>query len=118
TTFVSIFATNGHGQTLKRKQRDLSTFSMRSDRSVSAVAPRRVVGITLLISFAQICHTTPMPYLTRAREVGTLRPWLTTAVGSPSAEEYNTDATSLYLRSYSPAQHQSAGDHRVLSADV
>jgi len=30
-------------------------------------------GLVALL-FAQICHTTPMPYLTRASEAGTLRP--------------------------------------------
>src|SRR5262249_410809 len=65
------------------------------------------------IHIAQICHTTPMLYLTRTSEAGTLRLWSTTVVCSPSAEEPDTDATCLYLRSYSPAHHQSAGDHRV-----
>src|SRR5262245_329620 len=66
----------------------------------------------------RILHTVPMPYLTRASKAGTLRPWLTTAACFPSVEEHDTDATRLYLRSYSPAHHQSAGDHRVLSEDV
>src|SRR4029453_2439251 len=56
--------------------------------------------------------------LTRAGEAGTLRLWSTTTVGSPSAEEHDTDAPRLYLRSYSPAHQKSAGDHRVLSEDV
>src|SRR5262249_26135803 len=45
------------------------------------------------LASANICHTTPMPYLTWASEAGTLRPWSTTAVCFPSAEEHDTDAT-------------------------
>ena len=44
-----------------------------------------------------ICNTPSRPYLTLACEAGTLRPWSTTAVCFPSAEEHDTDATRLYL---------------------
>jgi hypothetical protein len=44
-----------------------------------------------------VSTTTPMPYLTRASEAGTLRISSTIAVGSPSTEEHDTDATHLYL---------------------
>ena len=57
----------------------------------------RTLPNVLQLLFAQICHTTPMPYLTRASEAGTLRPWSITTVGFPSAEEHDTDATRLYL---------------------
>ena len=58
---------------------------------------RRGPSGCIMLPSAQFCHTTPMPYLTQASEAGTLRPWSTTAVCSPSAEEHDTDATRLYL---------------------